>query len=113
MRPTPDLKTKRKALRTLIDYAGLTLGTLTVAIGLVAFQVPNKIAAGGVSGIAVILHHLFQLPVGLVILTLNIPLFLLSLKELGLGFGVRTLYGTLTLSLFIELSKPSKFIQLP
>ena len=77
-----------------------------MALGLVAFQVPNKIAAGGVSGIAVILYHLFQLPVGMVMLTLNIPLFLLSLKELGWGFGVRTLYGTLTLSLFVDLLTP-------
>jgi uncharacterized membrane-anchored protein YitT (DUF2179 family) len=82
------------------------MGALLVAVGLVAFQIPNKIAAGGVSGIATIVYHIFGLPVGMVILALNLPLFLFSLKELGFGFGLRTLYGTITLSIFIELITP-------
>ena len=96
----------QKWLAEGFDYLGITLGSLLVAVGLVAFQIPNKIAAGGVSGIAIIVYHILGLPVGMVILALNIPLFLLSLKELGLGFGLRTLYGTITLSIFIDLITP-------
>jgi uncharacterized membrane-anchored protein YitT (DUF2179 family) len=97
---------RRRWVRGLIDYLGISLGSLVTAVSLVSFQVPNKIAAGGVSGIAVIAHHLFSLPVGIIMLALNIPLFLLSLRELGLGFGLRTLYGTLTLSLFVDVMTP-------
>jgi uncharacterized membrane-anchored protein YitT (DUF2179 family) len=59
------------------------VGSVVIALALDIFLVPNKIAAGGVSGLATIFFHLFRLPVGWVLLALNIPLFLLSFRELG------------------------------
>ncbi len=84
------------------DYLGITAGSLITALGLVLFLVPNKIAAGGVSGLATILHYLLGWPVGLTMFALNIPLFLAGLKVLGWNFGLKTLYGTVTLSLFTD-----------
>ncbi|NPV27805.1 MAG: YitT family protein [Firmicutes bacterium] len=84
-------------------YLGITLGTVFVALGLVLFLVPNKIAAGGVSGIATITYYLFKIPVGWMILALNVPLFLFGIRELGLPFGIRSLFGTITLSFFVEM----------
>lgn len=86
-----------------MDYLGIALGAAVLAYGLSVFLVPNRIAAGGVSGAATIIHYLFQLPVGMVILILNIPLFLLSLRELGLTFGIRSFFGTVALGGFIDL----------
>ncbi len=77
-----------------------------MALGLDMFLVPNKIAAGGVSGIATILFYLFKLPVGMTMLAINVPLFVMGIKKLGFGFGVRTLYGTIVLSLLIDLLAP-------
>ncbi|QGP92206.1 putative 5xTM membrane BCR, YitT family [Neomoorella glycerini] len=85
-----------------LDYLGITTGTLITALGLVLFLVPNKIAAGGVSGLATVLHYVFGWPVGLTMLALNIPLFLAGLKVLGWNFGLKTLYGTLMLSVFTD-----------
>ncbi|MDN5362620.1 MAG: hypothetical protein PWP70_1667 [Moorella sp. (in: firmicutes)] len=84
------------------DYLGITAGTLMTALGLVLFLVPNRIAAGGVSGLATVLHYLLGWPVGLTMLALNIPLFLAGLKVLGLEFGFKTLYGTIILSFFTD-----------
>ncbi|AOQ22734.1 YitT family protein [Neomoorella thermoacetica] len=84
------------------DYLGITAGTLVTALGLVLFLVPNRIAAGGVSGLATVLHYVFGWPVGLTMLVLNIPLFLAGLKVLGLEFGLKTLYGTIILSVFTD-----------
>ncbi|MGI9861389.1 YitT family protein [Moorella naiadis] len=84
------------------DYLGITAGTLMTALGLVLFLVPNRIAAGGVSGLATVLHYLLGWPVGLTMLALNIPLFLAGLKVLGLEFGFKTLYGTIILSLLTD-----------
>ncbi|WP_338827417.1 YitT family protein [Neomoorella thermoacetica] len=84
------------------DYLGITVGTLVTALGLVLFLVPNRIAAGGVSGLATVLHYVFGWPVGLTMLVLNIPLFLAGLKVLGLEFGLKTLYGTIILSVFTD-----------
>ncbi|MEW6446596.1 MAG: YitT family protein [Bacillota bacterium] len=84
--------------RALKDSALLFLGVILIALGLDLFLVPNKIAAGGVSGVATILFHLFSIPVGAGMLTLNVPLFLWGFLRLGLGFGIRSLIGTVLLS---------------
>ncbi|RYD07098.1 hypothetical protein N752_00520 [Desulforamulus aquiferis] len=63
------------------------------ALGLDAFLVPAKIAAGGVSGIATILYYMVNLPVGAVMLALNIPLFIWSSLRLGWRSTVNSLYG--------------------
>ena len=91
---------------TLRNYAGIILGALITAIALNMFLIPNKVAAGGVSGLATIAHHLFGLPVGLTMLAFDIPLLLLSVRILGARFGVNTLFGAATLSLSIDLLAP-------
>jgi uncharacterized membrane-anchored protein YitT (DUF2179 family) len=73
------------------------------ALALDWFLVPNKIAAGGVSGVATILFYLFKFKVGLTMLLINIPLFLLSLKILGPRFLARTLFGMVALSFATDL----------
>jgi uncharacterized membrane-anchored protein YitT (DUF2179 family) len=92
-----------KGFRT---YAGITLGALLTAVALNMFLIPNKVAAGGVSGMATVLHYLVGAPVGITMLTLNIPLFLASVKVLGAKFGLRTLYGAAILSVAIDLTAP-------
>ncbi len=89
--------------KIVYDYLQITLGSILIAVGLIVFLVPNKIAAGGVSGIATLIHYLLDWPVGRVILALNIPLFLAGFKELGLKYGIRSLYGVFTLSLATDI----------
>jgi len=84
------------------NYTGITVGTLLTAIALNMFLIPNKVAAGGVSGMATVLHYLMGAPVGATMLALNVPLFMASVKVLGAKFGLRTLYGAAILSVFID-----------
>lgn len=91
---------------TLWEFLGVNIGTVIVALGLVLFLIPNKIAAGGVSGLATIIYYVFHFPVGVTMLVLNIPLFLGGIKELGMSFGLKTLWGTLILSLFVDYFTP-------
>ncbi|MCK8816000.1 YitT family protein [Natroniella sulfidigena] len=90
----------------MYDYLGITVGSILISLALVIFLVPNRIAAGGVSGLATVLFHLFNWPVGTVILALNVPLFLLGVKELGAKFGFKTLYGIIVLSVATDLLTP-------
>lgn len=92
--------------RTFIEFLGVTLGVVLTALGLDLFLIPNKIAAGGVSGIATVLHYVIQVPVGLTMLALNIPLFLMGIYRLGLKFGFRSLYGTISLSFLVDVLSP-------
>lgn len=84
------------------EVLGVTLGSFITALGLVAFLIPNKIAAGGVSGLATLLFYLFGFPVGITMLIINAPLLILCIKELGMHFGLKSLYGTFMLSFFVD-----------
>ena len=77
---------------------GLAFGTL----GYKLFLIPNNIAAGGFTGIAQLVHHGTGLPIGAISLALNEPLFLVSMKSLGLRFGVRSLIATIAFSLLLD-----------
>jgi uncharacterized membrane-anchored protein YitT (DUF2179 family) len=91
--------------RVLNDYLLLILGCLLTALSFNLFFIPNEIAPGGLSGVATVLHYLFGFPVGVTTLILNIPLFLVGIRQLGGHFGIRTLFSTILLSLFIDLIK--------
>lgn len=92
--------------KVLREYLFIVLGVLFTAVGLDMFLVPNRIAAGGVSGIATIIHYAAYFPVGATMLAINIPLFMISVKRLGMGFGLRSLFGTIVLSLLIDIMVP-------
>ncbi|WP_242868867.1 YitT family protein [Desulfotomaculum copahuensis] len=89
-------------LGALAEFLGVTAGVVLTALGLDLFLIPNKIAAGGVSGLATVIHYLTGSPVGLTMLVLNVPLFAMGIYRLGLKFGFRSLYGTISLSLFVD-----------
>lgn len=61
----------------------ILLGSLLAALGFTLFQVPFKLAAGGVTGLAIILNHFTDFPVGSTVLLLNIPLLFLGFFQLG------------------------------
>jgi uncharacterized membrane-anchored protein YitT (DUF2179 family) len=87
----------------LREYALIVAGCAIGSFGLVAFLVPYKIAPGGVGGLAIALHHIFELPVGMTMLAINIPLFLLGIRFLGGGFGVKTVVGMVLYSVMTDL----------
>lgn len=97
--------------KKLWEFLWVTAGVVLTALGLNLFLIPNKIAAGGVSGIAIILHHVVGSPVGLAMLALNVPLFAMGIYRLGLTFGFRSLYGTVSLSVVVDLLAP--FLPVP
>ncbi len=85
------------------DYIWMTVGVGLAVAGLNLFLVPNTIAAGGISGIATILYHLFGFPLGLTIAILNIPLFLFGFRMVGKSFAIRTAYSLVLYSVTAEL----------
>lgn len=92
--------------KILFDYVGITIGSALTALSLTLFLIPNKIAAGGVSGLATVIYYLSGLPVGVMSLVLNIPIFLAGVRILGASFGARTVYGLISFSFFIDVFQP-------
>jgi len=94
---------KQNFKRYLKEYALVLAGVLLASFGLDAFLIPNRIAAGGVSGIATILYYVFNFPVGVSMLVINIPLFILGGRIVGKEFFFKTLLATLAMSALIDL----------
>ncbi|QSZ27647.1 YitT family protein [Aceticella autotrophica] len=92
-----------KVKKIIYDFVWITIGTLLLTLSLDLFLAPNRIAPGGISGLAIVLQHLFGWPVGAVILLINIPLFIISIKILGTGFGAKTLYSTMLLGVSVDV----------
>lgn len=83
----------------LKDYSIITIGIIIVALSLHLFMIPNDIANGGVSGLAMVINNYIPaLPVGFLMLIMNIILFITAFIVLGRGFGVKTIYTSLGLS---------------
>lgn len=97
---------KKKILKTIYEYIAITFGSLLVALSLNLFLVPNKIAAGGLSGLATVLYYIsnYKLPVGMTMLALNIPIFIIGIKTIGVHFGIKSIYGTIILSVVTDLT---------
>jgi len=96
--------------RWFLDYGMITIGSFIMAVGYVYFITPHKIVPGGVYGLGIIVHYLTKemaiwpdgFPIGLFNLLVNIPLTYVGIKTLGRRFGVKTIYGFVSSSIFMD-----------
>lgn len=88
--------------KNIIQYLGTILGAAIMAAGVSFFLLPNQLSSGGFSGLATIAYYLFNFPMGIVILCLNAPLFIISIFVLGKSFFIKSIIGTTALSIFID-----------
>lgn len=86
-----------------VEVLLILLGSMIMAIGVAQFLLPNKLSSGGFSGIATIPYYFLKWPMGTTILILNIPCFILSYIRLGKEFFLKSLLGTIALSVFLDL----------
>ena len=91
------------AKEKLSAYAQIVLGCVLGGAAYPLFMTPNKIAPGGLTGVGVILNHLFSLPVGMSSLVLNVPLFVFGYRSIGRIFAFRSLIATLLFSVCIDI----------
>lgn len=86
------------------SYLVIALGCLVMTIAMNLFLIPYKLAPGGVSGLSTVIYYLMGgiLPVGMLMLIFNIPLFLTGYKSRGRQFLIRSLFGAVLLSLMID-----------
>lgn len=94
---------KIKLKNNILEYIGTILGSFIMATGIALFLLPNQLSSGGVAGIATITYYLFKIPMGLMIILINVPLFLISIYKIGKSFFVKSIVGTVSLSIFIDL----------
>lgn len=86
-------------------------GLFFANLAFIVFLIPNNIAAGGFTGIGQLVNSATGFPVGMVSLMLNVPLFLISMKNLGLRFGLRSLVTTIAFSLLLDIIQVDALFQ--
>ena len=84
------------------DVIMIAIGSFLVSLGINLFLLPLKLTTGGVSGIATILYYKLSIPMGVTVILLNIPLFILSLIKLGIRSSIKTILATALLSFFLD-----------
>ena len=84
------------------EYGIITIGIILVAISVEYFFAPNNLAAGGVTGAAIVLNALVpKISVGASTFIMNGLLFIVAFMFIDGNFGVKTVYTSLGLSIII------------
>ena len=92
-----------KSKKIIIEVIGTIVGAFVMAVGVALFLLPNQLSSGGISGVATITYYLLNIPMGTMILIINVPLFVIAIYKIGKGFFVKSLLGTVSLSIFIDM----------
>ncbi len=86
-----------------IDIIEVIFGAAVMALGISMFLLPCKLSTGGIAGLATILYYLFKIPMEITNIVLNVPLFLFSGYKIGKSFFAKSVVGTISLSIFMDI----------
>ena len=90
-------KGKRDVIRKLFF---IVLGNFFCSIAFNVFFIPNKLLSGGVGGLAILIQYLTNIPTGISVLLLNIPIFIIGSKMVDREFA---LFGFISMFVFSSL----------
>ncbi|SHJ15720.1 Uncharacterized membrane-anchored protein YitT, contains DUF161 and DUF2179 domains [Clostridium amylolyticum] len=92
--------------KVIKDYFIITIGIILVALSVEYFFIPNNLAAGGVTGFAIVINYYFPfMETGILVIIMNVILFVVAFIFIGGNFGAKTIYASFGLSVglwFIE-----------
>lgn len=94
----------RQEIQKIVVYD--LVGSFLIGVSVVLFAVQGNFAPAGVTGAAVLLNYLFQLPIGWMTILINIPIVLLTFKRLGLKFFLMSAKSVFIGSLMIDYLLP-------
>ncbi|WP_028777886.1 YitT family protein [Shimazuella kribbensis] len=94
---------KNKTKKEIYDYLYITIGTCILAAAFHLFIKPNDLLVSGMGGIALLIAHFFPISLGVIYLVLNIPLFFVGWRSIGMQFLLKSIWGTVILSLLLSL----------
>lgn len=80
----------------------ISVGCFISSSSINLFFVPHHLLSGGLSGIGIIFYYLTGMPIGMLMLLMNIPLLLAAYRFLGLNYTLNVIFGTFMLSFCID-----------
>ncbi|HOI45647.1 MAG TPA: YitT family protein [Candidatus Aminicenantes bacterium] len=78
------------------------LGAAVMGLGYALFLIPHHFVPGGVTGMSIIVNYFTRLPVGILTMTFNIPIFLLAFRMMGKRYALKSIVGLAVSSLMID-----------
>jgi uncharacterized membrane-anchored protein YitT (DUF2179 family) len=97
-RKLPDLKSHL----SVSDIIYTLLGILFAGFALKSFLVPNHFLDGGVTGISLLFHELYHIPLSVLLIIINIPFFILGKYLVNTSFAVKSFISAVILTLCLE-----------
>lgn len=86
------------------DFTLITLGSFIQAVGMNVFMIPAELISGGISGLAQVINHYNNWPIGVMTFLGNVPILLIGWRYLGrLKFALRTVWAIISFSFFTDL----------
>lgn len=92
---------ENKTLRTLTEYGLITFSIWIMVVGIYFFKFPNNFAFGGVTGFATVISALTHWSASEFTTIVNTILLVAGFLFLGRSFGIKTVYATLMMSMFL------------
>ena len=89
-------------LNKIRSYLIITFGLLLYAAGWTMFLIPNGLVGGGITGISAVIFYATGFPVSWSFFIINSMLLGVALKVLGKGFGVKTVFAIIMVTLFLD-----------
>ena len=83
------------------EFLVINIGLIIVAAAVVFFMMPSHLTIGSISGLSIVLGNFVPLPVSTIVLLFNIILLAAGFLLLGREFGVKTVYSSLVLPLYM------------
>lgn len=95
-------KTAKLAQRIVM----IVIGAAMMSVALEIFLVPNELIDGGITGISIMLSHIFNIPLGILLTLLNLPFLVIGYKQIGKTFALSTLFAVIVMSIGTQLLHP-------
>lgn len=92
-----------KVVDIVKDYLVITFGIFIASVAVYFFLVPSGVTVGSASGFGVVLSHFIPLPLSTITFIINVVLLVVGFIFIGKDFGIKTVYSSLSLSVFIGI----------
>ena len=95
----------KRYTKIAIDFLYYIVGSFIYSFAITAFISANEISPGGFTGIATLVNFVANIPTGIVLLALNIPVIILGFVKLGGAFILKTAGATVIVSVCLDISE--------
>jgi uncharacterized membrane-anchored protein YitT (DUF2179 family) len=96
-------RTRIGMMQTAKSAVFIIIGIISAGFGLKSFLLPNDFIDGGATGISLLLTRIFNFPLPIIIILVNIPFILLGYRQIGNVFTIRTMLGILGLAICLAV----------